>query len=446
MTLAEVRAIIDRAGEGRTVHGCLDALRTAKRRHVARTEALEIVDTTAAVDLGGMDQFLQWLDVRSKVFKDPIRANAIGIHRTPRGILLLGLPGSGKSLAAKVIARRWKLPLVRLDVGALRDKWVGSSEARIREALQVVEAMAPCILWIDEIDKGVGQAENVSSSTADLNIRATLLTWMQEHRYPVFTVATANRFAHLPPELTRAGRFDARFFFGCPGDEGRRQIFTVHIEARGYTAEEFALDRLVAATLGFTGAEIEQAITDSLYTAFASDDQLSTDGLLEHVARTKPLICTAGKALDEVWDLVELGRVEPASKDMLTRAQVAKLIDPYLYRPCYCRLEAIQGFEKQHVDAARILMSSPLGAPAAAVMNTGETEWIYVETNFRADDGDIGMFKFVDEFENMERNFVFESLTSDHGVDAIYFEDEALMKRFIASDMFSAYSEMFRVA
>lgn len=444
MTLAEVHSVLARASRSSSAEQSMMVLRSAKRRHISRTATLELVDTSAAVDLGGMDNFLSWLKVRRKVFSEPERAREIGIHRTPRGILLLGLPGSGKSLAAKVIAREWQLALVRLDIGSVRNKYVGSSEARIREALKVVEAMAPCILWVDEIDKGVGGGDNVSSSTADLNIKAVLLTWMQEHRYPVFIVATANRFEHLPPELTRAGRFDARFFFGCPGATGREDIFKVHLTARGYGAAVFDLEPLVVASLGFTGAEIEQAVTDSLYACFDREQKLSTQILLEHVRITKPLIRTAGKALDEVWDLVELGRVEPASSDMLTRSQVARLIDPYLYRPCYCRLDAIQGFEKQHADAARILMSSPLGGPAAAVMNTGEREWIYVEANFRAGPDDAGVFKFVDRFETIEMNFVFDTLVTDNALEAIYFEDEVLRKRFEESKMFSAYSEMFR--
>ena len=444
MTLAEVRAVLLRVADSAPIEEYKNALRVAKRRNIARAATLELVDPTAAVELGGMDTFLQWLDARRKVFVDPERARTIGIRRSPRGVLLLGLPGSGKSLAAKVIAREWRLPLIRLDIGAVRDKYVGSSESRIREALKVIEAMSPCIAWIDEIEKGVSQADNVNSSSADLNIRATLLTWMQEHRYPVFVIATANRFEHLPPELTRAGRFDARFFFGCPGDKGREGIFDVHLTSRGYPSARFNLPELVKASLGFTGAEIEQAVVDSLYASFAREEPLSTAMLLEHVLATKPLIRAAGDTLDEVWDLLELGRVEPASSDMLARVQVAKLIDPYLYRPCYCRLDAIHGFDKQHAAAGRILMSSPMGGPAAVVMKSGDLEWLYVETNFRMDPADIGVFKFVDTFETIELNFVFDTLLSDYALEAIYFEDPHMRERFENSEALQAYAEMFR--
>lgn len=456
MTRGEVHALLARerrAAQPKTSEELLALVRAAKQRHVARSPALELVETSYVPELGGMEKFNAWLKSRQRAFNHPERARAAGINRLPRGVLLLGIPGSGKSLAAKVIAREWGrsveggdqgsagLPLVRLDMGALQDVWVGSSEARVREALRIVEAMAPCILWIDEIDKGVAQDSYAGSAT--LNVRATLLTWMQESRYPVFIVATANRFDALPPELTRAGRFDARFFFGCPGPEGRCKILEIHLATRGFEPANFDLDALVEATHGFTGAEIEQVVLDALYKAFEGDGPLTDALLMQRATETQPLIRSAGKSLEELWDLIENGRVELASKEMLTHAQVAQLINPHLYRPIYCRLETIEGFDKQKGSAQRLLMASPFGGPAAIVMETGEKDWAYVQTNFPFEPGDAGTFKFLDRIEMLERNFVFDTLVSDHSLETIYFETTALREAFEKSDFLSAYVELF---
>lgn len=447
MTLAEVRAVLARAAatsRGDVNERRLTALREAKRRHIARSPALELVETSSASSLGGMELFEEWLESRRRAFVEPEQARRAGIDRPPRGVLLLGIPGSGKSLAAKVIARTWGLPLVRLDMGSLRNSWVGSSEARVREALRVIEAMAPCVMWIDEIDKGAAQGEGGHEHSVDLNIRATLLTWMQENRYPVFIVATANRFAALPPELTRAGRFDARFFFGCPGPGGRQDILKIHLHQRKQDAGGFDLEALTQGTHGFTGAEIEQVVLDSLYTAFNLEQPLTSQLLLKRVASTQPLIKSAGRALDELWTLVEDGRVEMASGEMLTRSQVARLVDPHLYRPIYCHLEHIEGFERHYSKATRLLMSSPFGGPAAVVMETGEPEWLYVQTNFRRSDSDIGTFKILDQFETLELNSFFDTLVVEHALETIYLETEAVERRFCDSPMLSAYQELFR--
>jgi SpoVK/Ycf46/Vps4 family AAA+-type ATPase len=369
--------------------------------------------------------------------------------------LLLGIPGSGKSLAAKVIARTWLrgqgsqgrhadlgLPLLRLDMGAIQDKWVGSSEARAREALRVVEAMAPCVLWIDEIDKSMSQDSHAHSGA--MNVRATLLTWMQECNHPVFVVATANRFATLPPELTRAGRFDARFFFGCPSLEGRREILEIHLSQRGYDSKSFNIDQLAGVTHGFTGAEIEQVVLDALYEAFERDIPLSDELLIGRAGETQPLIRSAGRNLDELWELISDGRVEMASDKMLTRAQVARLIDPHLYRPIYCRLDRIEGFEKHASRAERLLMASPFGGPAAIVMDSGERDWIYIQTNIRLDKEDTSFFKALDTLQALEMNLLFDTLVSDHGLQTIYFETATLKVRFQESEMFSAYAEFFQ--
>lgn len=446
MTRAEVHAVLARAqtASGSYTHETLlSALRSAKSRHIGRSPALELVEAGAMTKLGGMERFERWLSVRKTAFLEPERARNAGINRTPRGVLLMGVPGSGKSLAAKMIARDWALPLVKLDMGGLQDRWVGSSEARVREALRVVEAMAPCVLWIDEIDKGIAQGDGNFTHSSELNMRATLLTWMQENRHPVFIVATANHFDRLPPELTRAGRFDGRFFFGCSGKGGRDGIWRIHLRERGYNPDDFDLDELVRASHGFTGAEIEQVLLDSLYEAFDRSAPLTTEILVERAQETQPLIKAAGKSLEELWEMVEHGRVELASTDMLTRAQVASIIDPYLYRPVYCHLESIEGFRKQNTDAARLLMASPHENASAVVMETGEPDWLYVQTNVRRRRDDAFCFKFLDRFDTIENNFVFDALVSEHSLDSILFVSPAMRKRFMDSTVLSAYSELF---
>ena len=189
---------------------------------------------------------------------------------------------------------------------------------------------------------------------------------------------------------------------------------------------------------------MEQLVLDALYEAFDQETLLTTD-MLEKAARaTRPLIMTAGKGLDEVWSLVENGRVQVASDEMLTRSQVAALIDPNLYRPMYCQLAQIAGFEEQASKAARFLMASPFGGAALAVMETGEPDWIYIQANFAREPGDAHVYKLIDRFVTLERNLLIDTLVADHGVEHIYFETQSLESRFRKSDIFSAYAELFK--
>lgn len=449
MTLNEMAHAIRQAlaGGADTSADLVQALNLAKRTAIRKSAALELLDRDPPRELmlGGMETFWQWLSIRHRVFKHPELASQFGIDRRPKGVLLLGIPGTGKSLAAKIIAREWQVPLVRLDMGALQNRWVGASEERIREALQIVQAMSPCILWIDEIDKGIAQGEGTASHSTDLNIRATLLTWLQEHDSAVFVVATANRFANLPPELTRAGRFDARFFFGCPDEEGRLEILKIHLDLRRVSMpDRDKLKRIAAAMQGFTGAEIEQAVLDGLYDAFSADRLPTIEDFLSAVGRTKPIIRAASRGLEEVWALIEQGRVELASSRFLTKTDVAKLVDPEMFSPMYCRLEQIGGWENHAGRATRLLMRDQLGLPAAVVLETGDPDWAYVQTNVKMDLKDPCPFKFVDMLSEIETNGVFDRLIVECGLETIWFETAGVMARFKDRPMLSAYSELFR--
>ncbi len=424
------------------------AINEAKRAAIRRSAALELIDREPPRDLvlGGMERFWRWLEVRHRIFRHPELASQFGIDKRPKGVLILGIPGTGKSLAAKLIAREWQLPLIRLDMGAVHDKWVGSSEQRIRDALKIAQAMSPCVLWIDEIDKGIAQGEGTYSNSSDMNIRATLLTWLQENDSAVFVVATANRFANLPPELTRAGRFDARFFFGCPNREGCEDILRIHLELRRVPGIS-ASDRLaVAASMhGFTGAEIEQVVLDGLCEAFAADRAVTGADLLAAACRMKPLIRAVGHGLDEVWDLIEQGRVEVASDHFLSRADVARLIDPESFSPMYCRLDRIEGWERHHARATRLLMRDQLGLPAAVILDTGDPEWVYLQTNMKLDPEDDANFKFLDQLSEIEGNGVIDTLIVQCGLETIWFENQTTLEIFNKRQGLAAYSELFRL-
>jgi len=232
--------------------------------------------------VGGLDNLKRWLLTRREAFG----ADHNGLDR-PKGIMLLGVQGGGKSLAAKAVAGLWGLPLLRLDVGSLYNKYHGETERNLRQALQLADAMSPCVLWLDEIEKGMA-LENSDSGTSQ-RLLGTLLTWMAEHTSRVFIVATSNDITRLPPELIRKGRLDEIFFVDLPEPSIRRDIFAIHLRKRQCVPQDFDLDRLALAANGFSGAEIEQAVIAALYTASAGNQTLNTAGLLAEMAATSPL-------------------------------------------------------------------------------------------------------------------------------------------------------------
>jgi SpoVK/Ycf46/Vps4 family AAA+-type ATPase len=252
----------------------------------ASTLSLEL-DTCNFDQVGGLKALKRWLDVRRKAFvSDPEKT---GIDR-PRGILLTGVQGSGKSLAAKAVAGAWGLPLMRLDFATLYNKFFGETERNLREALTAAEAMQPCVLWVDEIEKGLATDHGSGvDGGVSRRVLGTLLTWLSERDSRVFIVATANDIQGLPPELLRKGRFDEIFFVDLPDAATRADIFRIHLKRRKLDPAQFDLNALALLSDGFAGAEIEQAIVSALYEAFAEDKPLATTMIAGEITRTRPL-------------------------------------------------------------------------------------------------------------------------------------------------------------
>ena len=301
LSLGEVRRIL---AKGIVKDGRLDAediagVREAKRRILERSGVLSSVSTgNALADVAGLSRFKAWIRTRTRAFREPEAAHSFGLS-PPRGVLLIGVQGCGKSLAAKAVAGEWKLPIVRLDPGNLFSKYVGETEKALRRSLATVEAMAPLVLWIDEMEKAFADSRDNDGGVAQ-RLLGSLLSWLQEHRAPVFVVATANDITSMPPELLRKGRFDEIFFVDLPEDEARRELFRAHLAAHGRVLDEEAIALLSRETAGFSGAEIEQAVVGGLHAAFAAAADLSAAHLLAEVQGTSPLSATMAEKIGEL--------------------------------------------------------------------------------------------------------------------------------------------------
>ena len=284
-----------------------------KQQLIRKSGVLEYFQSDEQVaDIGGLEVLKGWLNNRGLAFTD--KAQRFGLP-SPRGILLLGVQGCGKSLTAKAVARLWRLPLLRLDVGRIFAGLVGSSEQNMRRAIQMAETVSPCVLWLDEIEKGLAGVQSSGLADAGVTARvfATLNTWMQEKTKPVFVVATANDISQLPPELLRKGRFDEIFFVDLPAQSERKEIFSVHLRKRKRDPDQFDLDRLAADSPGFSGAEIEQVVIAALYTAFEQDRELNTEDVVAAVKQTVPLSVTMREDIGMVRRWAK-GRARPASR------------------------------------------------------------------------------------------------------------------------------------
>lgn len=246
-------------------------------------------DVARFAEVGGLANLKRWLGQRRTAF---LRNSGTDL---PKGVLLVGVQGSGKSLAAKAVAGLWGLPLLRLDFGSLYNKFFGETERNLREALRMAEQMSPCVLWMDEIEKGIASGE--LDGGVSQRVLGTLLTWLAERKQPVFTVATANAIHRLPPELVRKGRFDELFFVDLPTLATRKEIFAIHLTKRELAVSSFRLEELAQQSEGFSGAEIEQVIVAAFYTCNARGIALSQAALIEEIQKTVPLSVTLAESL-----------------------------------------------------------------------------------------------------------------------------------------------------
>ncbi|WP_205570061.1 MULTISPECIES: AAA family ATPase [Actinomyces] len=305
-TEAEGALALAMAEDGRLDASDVETVLQEKKQAVRKSGLLDYIDTDIDLDgVGGLDNLKRWLSRRDGSWLAEARYYGVP---APRGVLITGVPGCGKSLTAKAVASAWCLPLLRLDVGKMFSGLVGSSESNLRSAIRSAEAASPAVLWVDEIEKGFSGVGGSGDSGTSSRVFGAFLTWMQEKTAPVFVIATSNNVRDLPPELLRKGRFDEIFFVDLPNEEEREQIWRLHVAKHVQAAErhsDFVLDKvllanLVATSEGFSGAEIEQAVLDALFDAFASRRALTGDDLVSAVNRSVPLSVTQAEQLSAV--------------------------------------------------------------------------------------------------------------------------------------------------
>jgi hypothetical protein len=287
----------------------ITAVLAEKRAVVRATPGLEFVDSRDGdVEVGGLEHLKEWLALRRDAFGP--QAAAFGLP-TPKGLALVGIPGSGKSMTARMVGRMWRLPVLRLDMGSLFDSKLGETEYRTRRALRVAEAVAPSVVWIDEVEKVLAHGDQDGGTS--LRVLGTVLTWMQERPAPVFVVATANDVSRVPPELLRRGRFDEVFFLDLPTEAERAEILRVQLRRRGRDPHAFDLALLARLSAGHVGAELEQAVTDALFRAFGHGRELTTADLAAAIEETIPLSQSSRERVAALRAWQAQGRARPAS-------------------------------------------------------------------------------------------------------------------------------------
>jgi SpoVK/Ycf46/Vps4 family AAA+-type ATPase len=292
----------------------------AKKALLKRSEMVEFVDTSDNMGtVGGLENLKRWLGQRRGAWESGAREFGL---EPPHGVIILGVQGCGKSLCARAVAGEWNLPLVKFDTSAVYDKYIGETEKRIRKVFQVAEGLAPCVLWIDELEKVfAGSGPDSASADAGVSSRllASFLSWMQDRKAPVFVAATCNNVTVLPPELIRKGRFDELFFVDLPNQSERKQIFSIQLAKRQRNPAEFDLDKIAAAAKGFSGAEIDAAVQGALYAAYSGKTQLTTQSLIDALAQTVPLSTTRAEEIQSLRQWAS-ARSVPASAGEATPA------------------------------------------------------------------------------------------------------------------------------
>jgi hypothetical protein len=314
LTLKEAENVFAKTlvNDGRLSAEDVTAVFGEKQQIIRKSGLLDYYDAIEDFEhIGGLDALREWLEKRSSAFTD--RARKFGLP-SPRGVLLVGVQGCGKSLCAKAVSRLWKLPLLRFDMGRMFGSLVGSSEQNVRRAIQVAESIAPTVLWADEIDKAFSgsQASGSTDGGTTARVMGTFLTWLSEKSSPVFVVATANDISNLPPELLRKGRLDEIFFVDLPNEAERRDIFRIHLARRERDPARFDLEALSAASAGFSGAEIEQAVISALFDVFYAGEDLTTEAVLQAIRETVPLSRTMSDQIEGIRAWSE-GRARNAS-------------------------------------------------------------------------------------------------------------------------------------
>lgn len=284
-----------------------------KKQIIQQTQLLEFCLTNKNLsDLGGLDNFKDWLKVRERAFSQD--AINYGLPY-PKGLLLIGIQGTGKTIAAKILAHEWKLPLLRLDFGRLFASLIGQSEQRVRKMIEIAEALSPCVLWVDEIDKAFAGAQSSGDSGTTSRVLATFITWLSEKTSPVFVVATANNIDYIPAEILRKGRFDEMFFLNLPTREEREDIFEVHLNKyRPELVKNFQTPLLSELTKEFSGAEIEQVVIEAMRIGFNENREFTNEDLVISIQNLVPLARTKSKELDLLKEWSESGNVISASK------------------------------------------------------------------------------------------------------------------------------------
>lgn len=303
-----------------------------KEQLIKKSGLLEIIPVDESIDdIGGLENLKEWLYNKEVVFNQLDKAIKYGVD-VPKGIMIVGMPGCGKSLAAKATARLFEIPLVRLDVGRLLGKYVGESEENMRNALKLAEAISPCVLWIDEIEKAFsGVGSNNSGNDVTTRLFGHFLTWMQEKDNTVFIVATANDISQIPPEFLRKGRFDELFYVDFPNKEERRRILEIHLKKRGKWNKDINIISVVQKTDGYNGADLEAIVKDAIEQAFINNkDALTTEDILDAQKKIKSISVTLSERIQQIkasvknMDLKQASNAENKPAVRSTRVSAAK--------------------------------------------------------------------------------------------------------------------------